>query len=274
MAAHQKALVEAARSLADSVGKTVQDTLGDAPGKSDSELSLDGAWKALGRGELATAIELCSTMLATERHNEKLYFTRAYSFARAGEWRKAMADYSSYMKIYVKDMKMTSGTTLANAYYGRALCLAKLGRKSDALRDLNECIRVGPAEEQATEANASLVPRAKAAKMVLCEAYRGLAGKEEAAAAGRAAALAKAKAAEGEGTDAGDEPVYEGKVWRVPVTCLESAMARCVAAGKTPLLLDSTEERVTDSYFMYAEVSAAPRGHPPREPSKRHVTAT
>ena len=36
------------------------------------------------------------------------------------------------------------------------------------------------------------------------------------------------------------------------MTALEEAMTRAVSAGKTPLLLDATAERVTDKYFLYA----------------------
>ena len=93
----------------------------------------------------ATA-QVCSTMLATDRHNDKLFFTRAYAYARAGEWQWAMADYSAYLKIHAAAAKLLSSLkrttfgnpTLANAYYGRALCLAKLGFHERALHDLNQ----------------------------------------------------------------------------------------------------------------------------------------
>ena len=87
----------------------------------------------------------------------------------------AMADYSKYLKL----QQATSGQWLANAYYGRAVCLAKLGNHAHALRDINECIRVGPVDEQVTDTNASLVPKAKVAKMILLQACPELAGKQD-----------------------------------------------------------------------------------------------
>ena len=141
----------------------------------------------MGRGELAAVIEACSELLQRQHHNDKLYFTRAFAYCRAGEWQKAMTDYSRYLKIN----ETPSGPTLANAYFGRALCLAKLGNKAAAMRDLNECIKVGPVDEQLTDRGGqlSLVPNAKAAKMVLAQAYPELAGAQERAAASRAAVI-------------------------------------------------------------------------------------
>eukprot|EP00908_Phaeocystis_cordata_P023830 Transcript_6283.p2 GENE.Transcript_6283~~Transcript_6283.p2 ORF type:complete len:371 (-),score=164.78 Transcript_6283:1271-2383(-) len=173
-----------------------------------------------------------------------------------------MADYSAYLKLQEQAAKShqgdLGGPTLANAYYGRALCLAKLGQKAQALRDLNQCIRLGPVDEQMSERDASLVPRAKVAKMLLKQAYPELGGAEEdrdaIVAAAKRAAEAK-RAASQQQTSSEDEPVYEGKVWRVPITALEPALAKVAAAGKTPLLLDATDTRVTDMYFMYSEAT-------------------
>ena len=183
---YSKVITEAALSL---VTDTVKGSFlgAEVQAKSEAELSLDSAWKALGRGDIAAAIEVCSapevtarhgdptchgrttvlttaqvcsTMLATDRHNDKLFFTRAYAYARAGEWQWAMADYSAYLKIHAAAAKLLSSLkrttfgnpTLANAYYGRALCLAKLGFHERALHDLNQCIKVGPMDEQMNEA--------------------------------------------------------------------------------------------------------------------------
>ena len=175
---YNKEITEAALSL---VTDTVKGSFlgSEVQEKSAAELSLDSAWKALGRGDIAAGIEVCSAMLATDRQNDKLFFTRAYAYARAGEWQWAMADYSAYLKIQAAAAKLlssvkrtTSGNpTLANAYYGRALCQAKLGFHERALHDLNQCIKAGPADEQMNEANTSLVPRAKVAKLVLKQAY-------------------------------------------------------------------------------------------------------
>ena len=156
---YSKVITEAALSL---VTDTVKCSFlgAEVQPKSEEEISLDSAWKALGRGELTTAIQVCSAMLAKDRHNDKLYFTSAYAYARAGEWQWAMADYSAYLRIHEAAAKLLSSTvkrstltnpTLANAYYGRALCLAKLGCKARALQDLNQCIRLGPADEQVTD---------------------------------------------------------------------------------------------------------------------------
>ena len=175
---YNKEITEAALSL---VTDTVKGSFlgSEVQEKSAAELSLDSAWKALARGDIAAGIEVCSAMLATDRQNDKLFFTRAYAYARAGEWQWAMADYSAYLKIQAAAAKLlssvkrtTSGNpTLANAYYGRALCQAKLGFHERALHDLNQCIKAGPADEQMNEANTSLVPRAKVAKLVLKQAY-------------------------------------------------------------------------------------------------------
>ena len=64
--------------------------------------------------------------------------------------------------------------SLADAHYGRALCHAKLGRRLKALLDLDECIKLGPEDEQLTEEGISCVPSAKVAKCVLCAACPGL----------------------------------------------------------------------------------------------------
>eukprot|EP00966_Prymnesium_polylepis_P211517 4898021-Prymnesium_polylepis.1 len=37
---------------------------------------------------------------------------------------------------------------------------------------------------------------------------------------------------------------YEGALWRVPVTAMDEAMGKAREAGKTPLLLDPTEQKV------------------------------
>ena len=255
IASYNKALVESARSLV--LDQVKSAFLGaEVTEKSEEEASLDTAWKALGRGELAAAIEACSELMERQKHNEKLYFTRAYAYCRAGEWQRAMADYSRYLKLRDEAKLTPTGPTLANAFYGRALCLAKLGDKAGAMRDLSMCIKVGPVDEQLTDKGGqlSLVPNAKAAKMVLSQAYPELAGAQERAAAEAAATQAAAAAggAEEGGGGASDEPVFEGKVWRVPITSLESALARAKTAGRTPLLLDRTPERVTDNYFMCA----------------------
>ena len=171
---HNKSLVEAARSLAP---ETVKGSFLGAEVKetSNSQIMLDDAWKALNVGDLPTAIALTNTLLTRDPTHEKTCFTRALAYARKGEWRFAAADYSQYLKL----QQATSGPTLANALYGRALCMAKMGYHAPALRDLNECIRVGPQDEQAGDTDASLVPAAKVAKLVLLKAFPELAGAEQ-----------------------------------------------------------------------------------------------
>jgi hypothetical protein len=133
------------------------------------------------------------------------------------------------------------GSTLSNAYFGRALCFAKLGQPPRALAQLDCCVRCGPdADEQLGDGATSLVPSALVARLVLHRRHPGLAPAAQARAAAAAAKRSKAL-----------EPSFQGRVWRVPATALELAFKRCRAAGRTPLLLDGTAERVADSFFLY-----------------------
>jgi hypothetical protein len=152
-------------------------------------------------------------------------------------------------KLRILDELRAITRVTANAHYGRALCMAKMGHHAAAMRDLNECIRVGPHDEQATDTDASLVPAAKVAKFVLLETFPHLAAVEQKA----KAAASHAAAAAAEGSD--DEPSYEGRLWRAPITSLEVAMERAYAAGKTPLLLDSTVTHATDNFFLYCSAT-------------------
>ena len=143
-----RALVEAALSLSENVTIKAGSCLGaEVEAKTGVEETYELAWKALGAGEMARAIDLTSGLLVDDPTYEKTYFTRAIAYARSGEWRHAAADYSTYLKL----TQATSGAPLANALYGRALCMAKMGHRLPALRDLNECIRVGPQDEQLTD---------------------------------------------------------------------------------------------------------------------------
>ena len=65
---YSKVITEAALSL---VTDTVKGSFlgSEVPEKSEAELSLDSAWKALGRGEIAAAIEVCSAPEDTARHD-------------------------------------------------------------------------------------------------------------------------------------------------------------------------------------------------------------
>ena len=94
------------------------------------------------------------------------------SAVAAVKWRYALADYSQYIRFGAESGTAT-GRALANALYGRALCLAKLGKRALALRDLDECIRVGPTDEQITDSDASLVPIAHVARFALLQVSMG-----------------------------------------------------------------------------------------------------
>lgn len=222
--------------------------------ESSTEARFIQAWQALGRGDVDKALELADGLLVADKTAEKVYYTRAVCHARKASWRYAMADYSMYLKL----VQATSGPSLANALYGRALCLAKLGKRALALRDLDEAIRVGPADEQVTEENPSLVPMATIARFTLlqaCPELRKAAAK--AAAEERAAAAAKptsllAVASAASSAASNSTTSYEGALWRVEMTDLEVAIERALASGKTPLLLDSTPEKAVDAYYMYS----------------------
>lgn len=211
-------------------------------------------WQCLGRGDVDGALQLADTLLAGDKTNEKYYYTRAVCHARKASWRMSLADYSMYLKL----VQTISGPALANALYGRALCLAKLGQRDLALRDLDECIRVGPQDEQLTEPDASLVPMAVVARFCLLQACpelrkrveKGLAdkAKQEAAKPTSLAAAAQQAAAEkASSATSYDDP----KLWVVEVTELEVAIEKALSGGRTPLLIDGTRERAVDAYYMY-----------------------
>ena len=182
--------------------------------------------------------------------------TRAVAYARSAQWRFALADYSCYLRLH----QQTSGPALANALYGRALCLAKLGERRAALRDLDECIKVGPEDEQVTEDDASLVPVAVVARFALLQAYPELRDARASATASIATSAAvPSSTAHDDSTDGSwsaavdaDVSRYEGAVWRVLITDLEVALARACRSGKTPLLLDQTAEKAVDAYYLCA----------------------
>jgi tetratricopeptide (TPR) repeat protein len=122
--------------------------------KDSTEEKFISAWQALNSGDVATAIGYTDDLLAADSKNEKAYYTRAIAYARMAKWRDALSDYSNYIKL----LQQKSGAHLANALYGRALCLAKLGQRARALKDLDECIRVGPDDEQVHSADLCCPP--------------------------------------------------------------------------------------------------------------------
>ncbi|KAL1504287.1 hypothetical protein AB1Y20_010695 [Prymnesium parvum] len=246
---HNKALAEVALSLSEDARVNAAFLGGEVGPRSSVEETFELAWKAIGAGEMTRAVQLASSLLAADAAFDKAYFARGVAYARLGEWRRAVADYSSYLEL----TQVLRGASLANALYGRALCFARLGRRVAALRDLNEAIRVGPEEEQLTDKDPSLAPQAVVARLVLLQAYPQLAATQQAAAAAAAAAAAPAACTEGAPTSAADDqPTYEGKVWRAPLTAFEEALERAIGGGKVPLLLDATAQKVSDLYFLYA----------------------
>ena len=168
-----RALVEAALSLSENLTIKAGACLGaEVEAKTGVEETYELAWKALGAGEMAKAIELTNGLIQGDPTYEKNYFTRAIAYARSGEWRHAAADYSSYLKL----TQATTGAPLANALYGRALCMAKMGHRLPALRDLNECIRVGPQDEQLTDKVSTPPDVIFEAAHLLCRAGLGPSG--------------------------------------------------------------------------------------------------
>ena len=217
----------------------------------DSESLFAATWGSIGRGELHEAKQSIESALLLDPANEKFYYTRALIYARTAEWRWALADYTQYLNL----TQIVAGPQLANAYYSRALCLAKLGHRLQALRDLDRCIKVGPTDEQVTDKDASLVPCAVVARyaMISADPELGLQAAKEAA---DEAAAAKRKQASSEaaagGTDrSSQDTVYEGLCWQVAITDLEGCIERALASRKTPLLLDRTREQVVDKYYFY-----------------------
>ena len=110
--------------------------------------------------------------------------------------------------------------------------------------DLRECLRVGPEDEQLTDEDASRVPAAHVALFCLLTASPRL----EAEAATLKDQL-DALAPPTEDAEAADVACFEGKLWRAPLTQLDPAVERACAAGRTPLLLDSTG--AVDVAFLY-----------------------
>lgn len=121
----------------------------------DMEEKFNAAWIYLNVNNCEGAIGNIEALLLIDKDNEKYYYTRAVAYARLAKWQYALADYSAYVKL-TKERGNLQGPALANALYGRALCFSKLGHRVPALKDLNECIRVGPEDEQLTEENTSL----------------------------------------------------------------------------------------------------------------------
>ena len=108
-------------------------------------------------------------------------------------------------------------------------------------------------DEQVTDPNASLVPVAIIARFALLHACPELRKARNAAMAAQAQAAAdEAKGKPAASSADADKSSYEGAVWNVLATDLEVAVERCLASGKTPLLLDNTNDKAVDAYYLYA----------------------
>jgi tetratricopeptide (TPR) repeat protein len=265
---------EAARSLGvsevrggGSGGGDGEDDGGEAKAAGVEEL-FKRAWSALARGDCAAATVLATELLGLNNKYEKAFYTRAVAHCRAAKWRAALADYSQYLQL----LQLTSGAALADALYGRALCLAKSGHRRPCKRDLDECVRVHPegTDEQLTDKDISFVPHAVVARFVMCQACPELAEKDDT----QQPSPARAAAAEGE-EDGGEggggrsngtgtaaaaaeamgapelTTTFEGPLWRAAVTEMEGAIERAYGAGKAPLLLDTSREHCVDLFFLY-----------------------
>lgn len=173
-------------------------------------------------------------------------FRKAVALRKDGAWHQAVRELDEFIR-YSPDFKGAKGNrTLAEAFYNRALCRARLGQRAHAVHDLHECVRIGPEDEQMTEDDASCVPTAHVALFVLLTSEPHLA--EEAQAIKEAAADEAIAPTEDE-ADHSDLACFEGKLWRAPVTMLDPAVERSCASGRTPLILDSTG--TADVAFLY-----------------------
>ena len=190
-------------------------------------------------------------MAREQKADPAAVFRRALSLQKSNDWNAAGAAYAEYIRIVNSMYGGALSRSLADAHYGRALCHAKLGRRLKALLDLDECIKLGPEDEQLTEEGISCVPSAKVAKCVLCAACPGL---EQEAQAIRQEELDRSVAAKEAEEEAADGVcLWEGKLWKCPLTRLDVAAERARAASKTPLLLDETG--TADVAFLYQQAT-------------------
>ena len=220
-----------------------RDFLALVPEASGAEERYSAVWDMLDADDTDGALHAIDGLLAKDTQNEKYRYTRALIYARTEAWQAALADYSAYIGLTGAPV----GAALANAHYGRALCHAKLGAPARALADLLQCIAVGPRDEQATDADASHVPKAIVAKCLLLRQQPTL-RPEPTPPDG-------ADGADGASADAGMRESLEGPVWLARATSVEAVLARCRADGRTPLFLDRTSERVVDTYFTYQDAT-------------------
>ena len=117
--------------MALSLGALEKHNLGwEVEARSSTEERYAAAWDALNAGNPSGAVTHMDALLDLDANNEKCYYTRAVAHARLSLWGYAVADYSRYLRL----VQMKSGAALANARYGRALCLKAGPSPSGAAR--------------------------------------------------------------------------------------------------------------------------------------------
>ena len=117
-------------------------------------------------------------------------------------------------------------------------CFAKLGAPLEALRALDLCIAAGPGDEQITDSEASLAPRAVVARCLLLQDDELKQQYSKARASLAQTAAAAAPAASAKPPVPKSDADYTRPVWDVPVTKLEEAIERSLKArlhGIVPL---------------------------------------
>lgn len=227
------------------------------PEKSASDEKYAAAWERLNASDLDGAIAAIDDLLVTESQNPKLQYTRGVACVRAGLWEGGRNALSEYI-MSVRAGGTTAGAPLANAHYMRALCMVKLGYRVQAVKELDASIAAGPPDEQATDAEASMAPLAVVARALLLQ---------DEALAKQCRFVSQSEALAKGGVPSWDAPgaaapsaaptaaTFDGPVWRIPVTSLEAALEKCAAAKRTALLLDPSEEKPVDGFFLYATAS-------------------
>eukprot|EP00967_Tisochrysis_lutea_P078070 scaffold106154_cov37-Tisochrysis_lutea.AAC.1 len=220
----------------------------EAPAAGSTEEQYARGWALLDADELEAAIGVFDELLLTESQNEKVWLSRAEAQTRRGEYQRGLADYGRYLEMATNQ----TGAVYANAQYGRALCLAQLGHKLEALLALDACIAAGPKDEQLTDKDTSSVPAAHVAKCVMLQDV-ALAARYTEVISCSSTQPKQSGPSIGERAAAADgqSPDYTGKVWEIPPSALEEALDKARALGKTPLLLDPSEEHFAEAYFLY-----------------------
>ena len=99
------------------------------------------------------------------------HYRRAVVLQQLRAWPDAFREFDAYIRSFgIISQGITGNKALADAFYGRAVCNANLGSCVPAVLDLQECVRVGPEDEQITDEDVSRVPAALVALFVLLNA--------------------------------------------------------------------------------------------------------